>query len=127
MHQVYADRAQATYAAMRHAFYVSRQTGLSYNAVREDGSVDTNAWSYNQGVMLDAHVLHHCVSGELQSLRFAESIAEQTLQTFGDFTARCWRGIQPSTRGSREFSRALSLGRHTSETCTSVVGALACW
>jgi hypothetical protein len=65
-----------------------RGQGPFYNAVRQDGSVDTNLWSYNQGVIFGAHLLHYRVSGEVQSLRFAESIAEQTLSTFGDFTGQ---------------------------------------
>jgi glycosyl hydrolase family 76 len=60
--------------------------GPFYNAVREDGSVDTNLWSYNQGVVIGAYVMRYRVSGDLQFLRLAEAIARQTLATFGDFT-----------------------------------------
>jgi glycosyl hydrolase family 76 len=63
-------------------------SGPFYNAAREDGSVDTNVWSYNQGVMLGARILHYQISSEIQSLRRAESIAHQTLETFGDFTGQ---------------------------------------
>jgi hypothetical protein len=32
-------------------------SGLYWNVVRRDGSIDTNLWSYNQGVMIGANVL----------------------------------------------------------------------
>jgi hypothetical protein len=60
--------------------------GPFLNAVRADGSVDTNVWSYNQGVMIGAYALQHRSSGDAGSLRLAEDIARQTLDTFGDFT-----------------------------------------
>jgi hypothetical protein len=60
--------------------------GPFLNAVRADGSVDTNLWSYNQGVMIGAHVLQHRLSGDAVALQRAEGIARQALKTFGDFT-----------------------------------------
>ena len=60
--------------------------GPFWNVVRQDGSIDTNVWSYNQGVMLGARLLQHRLSGELRRLAQAEAIAHQSLQTFGDFT-----------------------------------------
>jgi hypothetical protein len=60
--------------------------GPFYNAMRADGTLDTNIWSYNQGVMLGARVLAYQVSGDASALQAAERIARQTLGTFGDFT-----------------------------------------
>jgi hypothetical protein len=60
--------------------------GPFLNAVRDDGSVDTNVWSYNQGVMIGAYVLQYRLSGEPVALRLAEGTAQQALATFGDFT-----------------------------------------
>jgi hypothetical protein len=60
--------------------------GPFLNAVRADGSVDTNLWSYNQGVMIGARVLQHRLSGDVAALQLAEGIARQALDTFGDFT-----------------------------------------
>jgi hypothetical protein len=60
--------------------------GPFWNVVRHDGSIDTNLWSYNQGVMLGAHVLRHRLTGSATDLQLAEGIARQTLSTFGDFT-----------------------------------------
>ncbi len=60
-------------------------SGPFENVVREDGSIDTNLWSYNQGVMLGARVLQYRLTGNASFLATAEAIARQTLATFGDF------------------------------------------
>ena len=60
-------------------------SGPFLNVVRRDGSVDTNIWSYNQGVMLGARVLQYRLTHELAYLETAEDIAKQTLSTFHDF------------------------------------------
>lgn len=70
------------------AFLDSRRagTGLYWNAVRRDGSIDTNVWSYNQGVMIGANVLQYRLTGNGELLEQAEGIATETLRHFGDFT-----------------------------------------
>jgi hypothetical protein len=70
------------------ARYVDRSErgeGPFWNVARPDGSIDTNLWSYNQGVMLGARVLQYRVTGDAACLDLAERIARQTLATFGDF------------------------------------------
>jgi hypothetical protein len=84
--------------------------GPYYNAVREDGSVDTNLWSYNQGVVLGACAQRHHLSGDVQFLRLAEDIARQTLGTFGDFTH------QPPSFNAMCFQNLLMLHGVTRET-----------
>jgi hypothetical protein len=65
-------------------------SGPFQNVVRRDGSIDTNIWSYNQGVMLGARVLQHRLAtrsnDKASFLKAAEGIARQALATFGDFT-----------------------------------------
>ncbi len=61
-------------------------SGPFWNVVREDGSIDTNVWSYNQGVMIGARVVQYRLSGSQLYLSQAEAIARATLETFGDFT-----------------------------------------
>jgi hypothetical protein len=71
------------------AGYVDRSgngEGPFWNVARPDGSIDTNLWSYNQGVMLGARLLQYRVSQDTAFLDLAERIAHQTLQTFGDFS-----------------------------------------
>jgi Glycosyl hydrolase family 76 len=59
--------------------------GPFLNVLRGDGSIDTNVWSYNQGVMLGARVLQYRLTPDTSYLHAAEAIARQTLETFGDF------------------------------------------
>ena len=71
------------------ARYVDRSEngdGPFWNVARPDGSIDTNLWSYNQGVMIGARVLQYRMSRDATFLDLAERIARQTLQTFGDFS-----------------------------------------
>jgi hypothetical protein len=70
------------------ARYVDRSQngdGPFWNVARPDGHIDTNVWSYNQGVMIGARVLQYRVTGDGAFLELAERIARQTLATFGDF------------------------------------------
>jgi hypothetical protein len=62
--------------------------GPFLNAIRGDGSLDTNVWSYNQGVMIGALVQRYRLSGDAESLHLAERVARQALATFGDFTGQ---------------------------------------
>jgi hypothetical protein len=62
--------------------------GPFLNAVRGDDSVDTNIWSYNQGVVIGALVQQYRLTGDPQVVRSAERNAAQSLATFGDFTGQ---------------------------------------
>ena len=66
-------------------------TGLYWNAVRIDGSIDTNLWSYNQGVMIGANVLRYQLTGNSTYLTQAVGIANKGLRYYGNF-----RGQPPS-------------------------------
>ena len=63
-------------------------TGLYWNAVRRDGSIDTNLWSYVQGQMIGANVIRYRVSGSSLYLQQAQSIATKTLSYYGSFTGQ---------------------------------------
>ena len=63
-------------------------TGLYWNAVRRDGSIDTNIWSYNQGVMVGARLLQYALTRDGGYLQQAEAVAARALATFGDFTGQ---------------------------------------
>ena len=69
------------------AFVDSSKTGagLFWNVVRIDGSIDTNLWSYNQGVMIGANVLRYQVSGNATYLNQAVAIANNAFTAYGNF------------------------------------------
>jgi Glycosyl hydrolase family 76 len=85
-------------------------SGPFYNAVRRDGSIDTNIWSYNQGVMLGAYVARYRATGEVQALQLGENIARTTLDAFGDFTH------QPPSFNAMCFQNLLMLHAATGDT-----------
>jgi hypothetical protein len=89
----------------RHLDASGNGSGPFLNAVRRDGSIDTNVWSYNQGVMLGARVLQYRVTGDVGSVRLAEAIARQTLSTFGAFKS----GNHPPTFNAMCFQNMLML------------------
>jgi len=84
-------------------------SGPFLNAVRADGSIDTNVWSYNQGVMIGALVQRYRLVGDAQLLRSAERVAYQSLKTFGDFTG------QPPSFNAMCFQHMLMLHSATSD------------
>jgi hypothetical protein len=59
--------------------------GLYYNVLRSDGTVDTNLWSYNQGVMIGANVLRYQLTHNASYLNTASAIATRALTTYGNF------------------------------------------
>ena len=63
-------------------------SGPFLNVARRDGSIDTNVWSYNQGVMIGARVLQYRLTRQPTMLQLAEATARQALTTFGDFTGQ---------------------------------------
>jgi hypothetical protein len=81
-----------------------RSSGLYFNALRADGSVDTNLWAYNQGTAIAAHLLHHLVTGA--SLEPAITVAHKALEHFGDFTT------QPPSFNVMLFQNLLMLHPH---------------
>jgi hypothetical protein len=56
--------------------------------VQRNGSIDTNVWSYNQGVMIGARLLQYRLTGQAAQLTQAEAIARQSLGTFGNFAGQ---------------------------------------
>jgi hypothetical protein len=83
--------------------------GPFWNAMRDDASIDTNVWSYNQGVVIGAYLTQYRLVQDAQSLRFAEDVARQTLETFGDFTR------QPPSFNAMCFQNMLMLHALTSD------------
>jgi Glycosyl hydrolase family 76 len=83
-----------------------RGHGPYWNVVRHDGSIDTNLWSYNQGVMIGACVLRHQVSGDVSYLEQARAIARRALEQHGDFTG------QPPSFNAMLFQNLLMLHPH---------------
>jgi hypothetical protein len=73
-----------------HAHLDSKQrgTGLYWNVIRRDGSVDTNLWTYVQGEMIGARTLQYRITRDSRFLQQAEGIARETLATFGTFTGQ---------------------------------------
>lgn len=91
----------------RHLDRSRNGSGPFLNAVRHDASVDTNLWSYNQGVMLGAYVLLHRIDADPAHLQRAEAIAHQGLATFGNFTT------QPPSFNAMCFQNLLMLHAET--------------
>ena len=83
---------------------------LYYNVARIDGSIDTNLWSYNQGVMIGANVLRFQLTGNAQYLQRAAATATKALTTYGDFQG------QPPSFNVMLFQNMLQLYPHVSAT-----------
>jgi hypothetical protein len=73
-------RAVAAYAAVEQHFSADRR--LYWDHVDLEGRVDTARWSYDQGAMLGASLLH-CVTGEPACLERARQIASAALEHSG--------------------------------------------
>jgi Glycosyl hydrolase family 76 len=84
-------------------------TGLYWNAVRQDTSIDTNFWSYNEGVMIAANVLRYRLTANSLYLQQAQSIATKTLSTYGNFTG------QPPSFNAMCFEAMLLLSSASSD------------
>lgn len=79
---------------------------LYYNLLREDGSIDTNLWSYNQGVMIGANVLRFQLTGDASYLQQAMHTATKALSAFGNFQG------QPPSFNAMLFQNMLQLYPH---------------
>src|SRR3982074_155769 len=60
-------------------------SGLYWNVGGSDGSIDTNLWSYNQGVMIGADVLRYQLTNNSAYLSQAAAAANKALSTYGNF------------------------------------------
>jgi hypothetical protein len=88
-------------------------TGLYWNAIRADGSIDTNVWSYNQGVMIGANVLRYLLTTNTIYLTQAVSITEKSLGYYGAFEG------QPPSFTVMLFQNLLMLYPYASSTLQS--------
>jgi glycosyl hydrolase family 76 len=89
--------------------------GLFWNVVRVDGSIDTNLWSYNQGVMIGANVLRYQVSGTSTYLTEAVAIANKALGFYGNFQG------QPPSFNVMLFQNLLMLFPYASATLQNAI------
>jgi Glycosyl hydrolase family 76 len=88
-------------------------SGLYWNVVRRDGSIDTNLWSYNQGVMIGANVLRFQLTGTSVYLSQAAATASKALSTYGNFQG------QPPSFNAMLFQNMLMLYPHASSSLQS--------
>jgi hypothetical protein len=94
-------------------------SGLYWNVVRSDGSIDTNLWSYNQGVMIGADVLRYQLTNNSVYLSQAAAAANKALSTFGNFQG------QPPSFNIMLFQNMLMLYPYaTSSIQTSILQAM---
>jgi hypothetical protein len=84
-------------------------SGLYWNAVRRDTSIDTNFWSYNEGVMIAVNVLRYRLTSNTLYLQQAQSIATKTLSAYGNFTG------QPPSFNAMCFEAMLLLASASSD------------
>ena len=89
--------------------------GLYFNVVRSDGSIDTNLWSYNQGVTVGANVLRYQLNTGANGsyLNNAVSLASKTLSYYGNFES------QPPSFNVMLFQNLLMLYPYASSTLRS--------
>ena len=92
--------------------------GLFCNVIRIDGSIDTNLWSYNQGVMIGASVLRYALSGNNTYLNQAIRIANNALRTYGNFQT------QPPSFNVMLFQNLLMLFPYASTLQSAITHAI---
>jgi hypothetical protein len=85
-------------------------TGVYWNALRRNGSVDTNLWTYVQGEMIGARALQYRLTQDSRYIQQAEGIARETLATFGAMTG------QPPSFNAMCFQALLLLTSLTNDT-----------
>jgi len=87
--------------------------------VRKDGSIDTNLWSYNQGVMIGANVLRYQLTSNGTFLTQAVAIANKALSTYRNFQS------QPPSFNAMLFQNMLMLYPYASSSLrTSMLQAM---
>ena len=89
--------------AAAYADSTSSGSGLYWNAVRSDGSIDTNLWSYNQGVLIGANVLRYQLTANSIYLTQAAATASKALSSYGNFQG------QPPSFNAMLFQNMLML------------------
>jgi len=87
--------------------------GLYYNVLRIDGTIDTNVWSYNQGVMIGANVLRYQLTSNSTFLNTATAIASNALSSYGNFQG------QPPSFNVMLFQNMLQLYPYASSSLRS--------
>ena len=95
--------------------------GLYFNVVRSDGSIDTNLWSYNQGVMIGANVLRYQLNTGANGsyLNNAAGLASKALSYYGNFQS------QPPSFNVMLFQNLLMLYLYASSALrTSILQAM---
>src|SRR5437588_6551025 len=90
-------------------------SGLYWNVVRIDGTIDTNLWSYNQGVMIGANVLRYSLTANSAYLSQAIAIANKALSAYGNFQG------QPPSFNAMLFQNMLMLYPYASGTLQSII------
>lgn len=101
-------------------------TGPYWNVMRQDGSIDTNLWSYVQGEMIATRAVQYRLTNDVRFLQVAEDIARETLTHFGAFTR------QPPSFNAMCFQALLLLSSLTRDSLLrsglfEKVGAYADW
>jgi hypothetical protein len=92
-----------------------RGSGLYWNVVRRDGSIDTNLWSYNQGVMIGANVLRYQLTANSAYLDQAAATAGTAMDWFGNFEG------QPASFNAMLFQNMLMLYPYASSSLQSTM------
>jgi glycosyl hydrolase family 76 len=90
----------------------STVTGL-YNNSLNDRGIDTNVWSYNQGVMLGANLLRYELTNSSTYLNNAVAIADKALSYYGNFEG------QPPSFNAMLFQNMLALYQYAGSTLQS--------
>jgi hypothetical protein len=90
-------------------------SGLYWNVVRNDGSIDTNLWSYNQGVMIGANVLRYQLTANSVYLTQAAATASKALSAYGNFQG------QPPSFNAMLFQNMLMLYPHAATSLQSSI------
>jgi hypothetical protein len=102
--QYYLDRALELDAFVNQ--HLRAPEGLVYDGVADDGAVERDLWSYNQGAYVGASVQLYAVTGDPEYLRRAEETALSALAHFGA-RDRLWR--QPPAFNAIFFRNLLDL------------------
>ena len=82
-------------------------SGLYWDHIGLDGSVDQTHWSYNQGSVIGAHVQLYLATGDFASLARAEQIGDAAVDYFADR----WDAGEPPEFAAIFFRNLLALAR----------------